>query len=199
MKQASRGGHVCVPGESFIAVCICFYSHKHRTITGVVRIWRQGSHGVAWEAVAIGLACINFSFDALTNSCVPVLARGKKATTQSYAGFFTHLLSKYSMLDRFFVCLLFVPISASEGASPGSISFLSLNVQALKSKSIALRVDPISKSDQTCLTGKIIHCLMVPGPNAGLTHARQMLCCGATLYTDSMWHACSVRCHLDSS
>lgn len=41
----------------------------------------------------------------------------------------------------------FVPISASEGASPGSISFLSLNVQALKFKSVALRVDPISRNE----------------------------------------------------
>lgn len=48
-------------------------------------------------------------------------------------------------LDNFFC--LFVPISASEGASPGSISFLSLNVQALKFKSVALRVDPISRNE----------------------------------------------------
>lgn len=40
----------------------------------------------------------------------------------------------------------FVPISASEGAS-GNISFLSLNMQALKSKSVALRVDPISRNE----------------------------------------------------
>lgn len=97
MEQASRGGHVYVPGESLIAVCVCFYSHKHPANTGVVRIWGQGSHGVARETVAIGPVCIYFSFNALTNSCVPVLACGKKATTQSYAGFLTHSLSKYSI------------------------------------------------------------------------------------------------------